>query len=301
MTRWLLAPLLALLLMGQDCEPEPGIPEGGTAYCHGLEYTVWDKVVGGVKGAYDAIIDGEVSTNRRATVQVFFGQSYCSGVALSPHTILTAAHCGYSPGLEHRIRIEGQSTFIISDESVYHPDYQEWIDAAAGTASDTFDSGGVLFDAATGEKYAGIAAEAAPSAQSREGRKSDLMLLFTDEAIPPPYIPLTRLYSNVQADKCYGLIAQGYGRAEVPKPTEELRESKYKITTETEKLIHSRFTDVGKICYGDSGGPLYADVGPGTLELAGITTTTMSSDCLQGGSHVRALHYKPWLQANGRP
>lgn len=271
----LLAALLALTLMGQDCEPSepepppgPGpVPEGGTAYCHGLEYTIWDDVVQGVRGAYNTIIDGEISTNRRATVQVFFGQSYCSGVALSPHTVLTAGHCGYLEGLEHRIRIEGEPSMFISNESLVHPDYMKWINS-----------------------------------QDLEGRKSDLMLLFLDEEIPPPYIPITRLYSSTQAPACYGMIAQGYGRAEVPKPTEQLREGKYKVTSEESKYLRSVLTDVSKICYGDSGGPLYADVGPGTLHLAGITTTTMSADCLRGGTHVRLFpDHKDWIQTNARP
>jgi len=224
-------------------------------------------VVDGVKGAYNTIIDGEISTNRRATVQVFFGQSYCSGVAISPHTVLTAGHCGYAEGLQHRIRIEGEPAMFISNESLVHPDYMRYIN-----------SGNTYY----------------------EGRKSDLQLLYTDEELPGPYVPLTLLYGSEKAESCYGLIAQGYGRAEVPKPTQQLRESKYKITTEYDKLISSRLTDVGKICFGDSGGPLYADVGPGSLFLAGITTTTMSSDCLAGGSHVKTVAFQDWLQENVR-
>ncbi|MDH3598020.1 MAG: S1 family peptidase [Candidatus Tectomicrobia bacterium] len=268
--RWLLIPLLALLLMGQDCAPTPPPeqnPQGGTDYCYGLEYSVWDSVVEGVKGAYNTIIGGEESTNRRATVQIFFGSSYCTGVVLSPHTVLTAAHCGYAEGVEHRIKLDGHSEFIISNESLVHPDYWGWV------------RGGDL-----------------------EARKSDLMLLYTDEEIPGPYIELTRLYSSVQAPKCFGLIAHGWGRDEYPETGAQLRESKYKITQETSKYIKSVMTDVGKICFGDSGGPLYADVGPGTLHLAGITTTTMSMDCLRGGTHVKLFPvFKDWLQENLRP
>ena len=271
--RWLLASLFTLsLACASDCEPAPpppdGPPEGGTAYCHGLDYTIWDDVVSGVSGVWNTIIGGEISLDRRATVQVFFGQSYCSGVAVSPHTVLTAGHCGYAEGLQHRIRIDGQPNFIVSNESLVHPDYLKYV--------------------------------ANPS--DLESRKADLQLLYTDEEIPGPYIDVsTFLYDSQMAPDCYGAIAQGYGRSEAPKPTEQLRESKYKVTSETAKYIHSVMTDVGKICFGDSGGPLYADVGPGTLYLAGITTTTMSSDCLRGGTHVRAQHFQPWLVENVRP
>lgn len=268
--RLLLLSLAFLLLGAQNCEPAPppgpNEPNGGTAYCHGLEYTILDSIVEGVKGAYNTIIDGEISTNRRATVQVFFGQSYCSGVALSPHTVLTAAHCGYGATTTHQIRVMDDPEVYQSDQKLMHPDYAGWI------------AGGDL-----------------------EARKSDLMLLFTDQELPPPYIPLTRLYSSTQAPACFGLVAQGFGKAEVPKPTEELREGKYKITSEESKYLRSVMTDVAKICFGDSGGPLYADVGPGTLHLAGITTTTMSQDCLAGGTHVRLFpEFKDWLQENLR-
>jgi len=265
---------LALVLMGQTCAPPPGDPpdgppEGGTAYCHGLEYTIWDNIVEGVKGVYNTIIGGEISTDRRATVQVFFSQGYCSGVVVSPHTVLTAAHCGHQEGLEHRIRIDGQPDFIISNESLVHPDYWDWVRSG-----------------------------------NLEARKSDLMLLYTDELLPGPYIDVSRyLYHSDMAPVCHGLAAHGYGRAEVPKPAEELRESQYKVTQETDKYIISRMTDSGKICFGDSGGPLYADVGPGTLYLAGITTTTMSADCLAGGTHVRVQYgpFQTWLTENVRP
>ena len=39
------------------------------------------------------IIDGEVSVDRRATVYVSGGGSYCTGTAIGPYTVLTAAHC----------------------------------------------------------------------------------------------------------------------------------------------------------------------------------------------------------------
>jgi len=267
MTR--LAPLLllALVLMGQDCDPAPPqpSPQGGTSYCFGLDYSILDSAMAGVGGIWDTIIGGEMSTNRRATVQVFFGSSYCSGVVLSPHTVLTAGHCGYGEGVEHRIKLEGSSTYIVSNESLVHPDYLAYINSGN---------------------------------TDLEARKSDLMLLYTAEAIPGPHVPLTHLYMSELAEQCYGLIAQGYGRDEYPETGAMLRESKYKITQETTKHVRSVMTDVGKVCFGDSGGPLYADVGPGSLYLAGITTTTMSSDCLTGASHVKVSHYTDWLEAN---
>ena len=47
-----------------------------------------------VDSSVAAIVDGELSTDRRATVKVLTaGNRYCSGTALGPFTVLTAAHC----------------------------------------------------------------------------------------------------------------------------------------------------------------------------------------------------------------
>ena len=269
----LLVIILALLLAGADCEPAPPDPppgpnpKGGTDYCHGLEYTILDSAVSGVKGIWNTIIGGEESSNRRATVQVFFGNSYCSGVLLSPHTVLTAGHCGYGGSTAHTVRINGVNYQSTAENKVVHPEYLKYIN-----------SGNTYF----------------------EGRKADLMLLYTDESMPGPYISAYRIYTSDLADKCYGLIAQGWGRGGEPGT---LNEAKYKITEETDKMIKSVLTDVGKICFGDSGGPLYADAGPGQLYLAGITSVTYSADCLTGGAHVKVANqsFNDWIWANARP
>ena len=247
---------ISALLMGQSCEYVP--PEGGTDYCKGNEYSIFDRWGGQI---YDTIIGGEESEDRRGTVQVFFGQSYCSGVVISPHTVLTAAHCGYGADTTHRVRADGVE--FNSAEKLMHPDYQGWI-----------------------------------SGSDLEARKADLMLLYVDAELPPPYI--SDLYVSELSNLCLGLVAQGFGRAEMPKPTEQLREAKYIVTSELPKLIQSVRAPDGKICFGDSGGPLYADVN-GTTQLAGITTTTMSADCLLGGTHVKVAAFRDWIGSNTRP
>ena len=90
------------------------------------------------------------------------------------------------------------------------------------------------------------------------------------------------------AADCYGVIIQGYGRDEAGQGG-TLREAKYKVTSETDKSLQSVLTDVGKICYGDSGGPRTATRDRARFTLAGITSTTMSVDCLRGGTHVKLV------------
>ena len=101
-------------------------------------------------------------------------------MVISPHTVLTAAHCGYGADHDAHHSRDGDPEVYQSSEKLMHPDYAGWI------------AGG-----------------------DREARKSDLMLLYTDQELPPPYVPLTAVYDSSKASTCYGLIAQGYGRAEV--------------------------------------------------------------------------------------
>lgn len=261
---------MGVLLMGQSCDAPPTPPGGGTEYCKGNSYSIWDRISDSLGTAYDSIIGGEVSVDRRSTVQIFFGQSYCTGVVISPHTVLTAAHCGYGASTTHTIKVvqPGEQTLTFaSTEKLVHPDYWDWV------------NGGNL-----------------------EARKADLMLLYTESDLPGPYIG-QMFYSSKFTNICNGLVAQGFGQDEFPQTGAQLREGKYLITGEITKYLHSVRTSEAKICFGDSGGPLYADVGGQETYLAGITTTTMSADCLVGGTHVNVAwpDFRNWILDNTRP
>lgn len=265
-----LLPLLGLLLLtAQDCEqPEPG-PDPVSQYCSGNDYTIsgyFTSIARDVQGAWDSILMGEPSADRRATVRVRFGEAYCSGVVLGPRTVLTAGHCGYAADTTHNIHLGGWGSEPYREvKHVVHPDYLDYV-------------------------YGGN--------RDLEKRKADLMLVFVDRDLPEPYVGLD-FYTPGLSRFCAGLVAQGWGRWEGD--TLSLRETRYIITDATDpKYLISRAyqlpdgEDSGRICFGDSGGPLYADVN-GVPTLAGITTTTMSSDCLAGGTHVNAAHFSDWV------
>jgi len=288
---------LALLLTGQDsCEPTPPKPnpEGGNEFCYGNSYTVAGKVrsvAHEVGVGIDAILMGKPSVDRRATVRVGFGQSYCSGVALGPRVVLSAGHCGYGATTEHIVKLGGYDSKVYKAlKHVPHPDYLKYVN-----------SGNV----------------------DLEARKSDLMLFVMAEDVPGPY-PEGFYDHATQAQKCNGGLAQGWGRhetlcaagerkeeicetdADCPGSTcsdgvLSLRETKYLTTDWSDpKSLKTRASqllpgqEAGRACYGDSGGPYYMDV-DGALYLAGETSTTMSSDCLTGATHVNVFYFRHWI------
>jgi Trypsin len=260
-----LLPIFAfsLLIMAEDCEQPMPEPQGGTAYCYGNDYSVLDGIQygyekNGLSGAYDSIMQGTSSTDKRATVRVGFGKSYCSGVALNPRIVLTAAHCGYGEETTHRVYLKDDPLEYRSTKKIVHPDYLEYVKTG-----------------------------------NYEFRKADLMLLYMDDPVPAPYV--STIYNSSLAKFCHGLVAQGWGKWEQPEL--DLRESKYIITQESEKLLTSRNAPEGKVCYGDSGGPLYADVA-GVPQLAGITSTAIGTDCLVGANHVKLSFFQDWINLN---
>jgi hypothetical protein len=269
--------------MGQDsCDETEPAPPPVSAYCHGNDYSIWNNVsfgyeVGGVAGGLAAILHGDPSDKIRSTVQVTFGSSYCSGVVIGPKTVLTAGHCGYGENTAHTVKTYKRDPVterVVVDQSfavakhIVHPRYLDYI-------------------------YSGNT--------DYEGRKSDLMILHTVDPLPEEVRTLGGPYDDNWAESCNGLTAQGFGRW--TGDYLDLRETKYIITSVYDKLLVSRRVDLppgehsGRICFGDSGGPLYADVG-GVSYLAGITTTTMSSDCEVGGSHVRVSTHMDWILDN---
>ena len=124
---------------------------------------------------------------------------------------------------------------------------------------------------------------------------NDLLLMTFSQDLPGPIVDV---FYDAGTDGCTELIAQGWGEDNIAGPI-QLNESKYSVVKEGAMVLHTKQINPGGICFGDSGGPLYAVVN-GELQLAGVTSTTYSQDCMIGGDHVNLRFYRPWLGANIR-
>ena len=216
-----------------------------------------------IGGGFSTIIGGELSTDRRAAVKVTFGSSYCSGTVIGRRTVLTAGHCGYGDATVHTVHVTGYTPFVEVGHLV-HPDYWKWVN-------------GNDFDA----------------------RKSDLMLIYTAKDLPDPVV--STIYNQSSTADCNMLWAQGYGKDEFPETGAQLRESKYLVKTEYEKHLVTKQATWGGACFGDSGSCLYAEMDDGSLQCAGVLSTTASQDCLVSASYVKLDYFKDWIATNTDP
>ncbi len=316
---------LVLALMGQDScdETTPPGPEPPKVsdFCHANDFGVLNNVSfgyeqDGVMGGLAAILNGNPSDTPRGTVQVTFGGAYCTGVALGPKVVLTAGHCGYAPTTSHTVKVYRREFMPHMDGPVTQPVVMKEASTATGLPAkegeESFAYNAAVFEALDGGPielvYSSVATKHVVHSDyleytqtgNYEKRKSDLMLLFLDEPLPEASLIVAGVYSKSMAEYCNGCLAQGYGRWEGDYL--DLRESEYVVTSTSDpKLLTSVANQVppgedhGPICFGDSGGPLYCDVG-GVVYLAGVTSTTMSSDCLVGGNHVNVAYFwEQWI------
>jgi len=226
------------------------------------------------------IVGGQVSTDRRATVALGrAGQLQCSGVAISPNTVLTAAHCRSFTGVLVPAQLGSQELWYEYEvvDVLVHPSYD-------------------------------LEAETWP------GPKFDLAMMFVSVPLPGPYAsiiydPAAGGFEEDLRKACTGLVAQGFGWHEET-GVGILRESPYEVGNLDTWNLSGLGTAGESICGSDSGGPLYAYVEghpyapERTLMLAGTHVATHrrvpGEPCYGPSTHINLINFKPWIEENVR-
>ena len=125
---------------------------------------------------------------------------------------------------------------------------------------------------------------------------ADLLVLHTERVLPLPYAELA--YHGLQCTP--GLIAQGFGRDE----NGDFWALKEREVYETHHNNEFIFTTEG-ICFGDSGGSLYAET-PEGLRVVGVASFVRTADCRDRrrvprkgtAGFVNVINYAPWITEN---
>ena len=275
MTRYL--PLLALcfFLMGQDDCEETSPQEPKAPYCDGATEPGALATAGSyVTGSYAAIVDGNVASDRKATVRINInGSGWCSGTIIGPHTVLTAAHC------------EGDYYYIIIG-------YEDGPDSVGQDYSE-------YYFAPYDKKH-----ERYIDWSQQDSRDHDMLLIYTDSTLPKPW---ATIYRPSMHSLCSAVAPMGWGKHEdlVSEGGDcawhnncSLRETRNWIAEEGETWISVRGMP-GWICFGDSGGPSYCEVeGQPEPVVCAVTSSTSSSDCKLRSRLMKTEAFLDWILAN---
>lgn len=287
MIRYLLfCAVWVLLLTAQDCEETSPEPKG--IYCDGATAPGAISTVGSyITGTYAAIVDGQVSTDRGAAVRVYIsnvgpayelatgtppdaaGGGWCSGTVIGPHTVISAAHCqgdNYEIIYEYEAAPDDVAALPLRS---YHAPYSK-----------------------RHERYIDWS--------QQDSRNHDILLIYSDEELPGPY---ASIYTPAMHSLCEGLTAgPSWGTHNDPGCAWEnncsMRESPNYAIGEGPTWVQTKGMP-GWICHGDSGGGLTAKVAgqPGPI-VAGITSSTSSTDCKLASRFIKVEPFISWIGAN---
>lgn len=198
----------------------------------------------------------------------------CTGVFVKPKVLFTAAHC--VSGVEPRkIRVVFQTRGLAQVESVNDMNPSK------------------IF---VHEKYDG-----------KPENYSDVALLMLPQSAPSGYETVALLGEKDKVDSDQVLLL-GYGiTGETKKDSMVLR----KTTKSFKSDVHikpayfgiDQKSETGGFCRGDSGAPVFVDVG-GKRRLFGINSFTVGlekdRECHTASVGMASTHFKPWIEKNAK-
>jgi V8-like Glu-specific endopeptidase len=199
------------------------------------------------------IINGSVDTTHTAVVAlVSYGETFCTGTLIGPHTVVSAGHCKMDSGLTASeisvffgTTVGGSGTSIAAKDWQAHPSYYEKSD------------GTPMYDVS-------------------------VITLNKDASVTPMAWQSSSL-GNIAGQS---LVLVGYGVTNAYQQTGSgtRRQITNKVLAQDSNFVYYG-SGVDGTCQGDSGGPAFLDVG-GTLTVVGVTSFGDVS-CIQAGANTR--------------
>lgn len=204
----------------------------------------------GVLGLNARIINGTECSNPGAAPVVrvvleidSFSSSFCSGTFITPNKVITAAHCFVE---------RPRNTFIFVGDTLSNSD-----------------------------RYRASSVAIHPNLASGNNTLiRDIAIVTLSQNVNTPTLPILVRSAPSTGDigSIYGYGADRTGESDF----NELFSGQMRISEVTVSNIRADFNDEGSnTCIGDSGGPIVISI-DGRATIAGLTSTGIRSDCLEG-------------------
>ena len=193
------------------------------------------------------------------------GQALCTGTILSEDTILTAAHC---------VDENPERMLVVFNRTIKNAPTELIRKVTAFVQNPSWKK---------------------PSAKGR----GDLALVRFEGGLPADYKPVTIGDANLPLTPGTEVLMMGYGvnKAETHKGAGVLRETKSSIIEQESPTELVTDGTKSSVCFGDSGGPAFAEDADGNEVQWGVTSSGKNDTCNEASVHTNVIAYAAWMKS----